>query len=217
MAVARLMLLSACLSSLPIFGNSVWVEWDCGGAFGACGSTVAIDSSQNPTTYIAQNISVVVPIVNMEANQPNADDTFSFAFQVNVGNFSNVIDQTIVPNQNILASISDVQVYGDMTGLFAGDMVLSFDTFYNQGALPQAYQTYLGSPTGAGYDLVYFKPTPTQQGGMDYTIDAAQIVIDPTPEPTMLPLLGIMLSLLVAFSFWKKSIIPFSARDDKAK
>jgi hypothetical protein len=202
MAFVRLILLSACLS-LPMFGDVAWVEWDCGGVFGNCGSTVAIDSSQNPTTYVAQNISVIVPISNKDAGQPNATDTFSFAFQVNLGNFSNIIDQTLVPNVNIGATISDIQVYDDISGLFPGDKVLSFDTFYPKDVLPAAYQAYLGSTTGAGYDLIDFKPTPTEDGGMNYTIDGATIVIDPTPEPGTLPLLGITLPVLAAFSFRK--------------
>jgi len=204
MTVARLVLLTAFLS-LPMFGD-VWVEWDCGGVFGNCGSTIAIDSSQNPTTYIAQGISVIVPILNKEDGQPNATDTFSLAVQVNVGNFSNIIDQTLIPNLNIGATISDVQVYKDMSGLFPGDMVLSFNTFYPQDVLPQSYQTYLGSTTGTGYDLIDFNPTPTQENGMDYTIDGATVVIDatPAPEPGTLPLLGITLAALVPFSFRRK-------------
>jgi hypothetical protein len=180
MAFARLILLSACLS-LSMFAESI--EWDCGGVFGACGSTIAIDSSQNPTTYIAQNISVIVPILNKDAGQPNATDTFSFAFQVNIGNFSNIIDQTLIPTQNYGATISGIRVYDDISGLFPGDKVLSVDTFYPKDVLPQAYQTYLGTPTGVGYDVIDFKTTPTQDGGMDYTIDGATIVIDSTPEP----------------------------------
>ena len=207
MVIARLVLLAACLS-LPMFGD-VWVEWDCGSVYGACGSTVAIDSSQKPTTYIAQGLSVIVPIFTMEAGQPNASDTFSFAFQVNLGNFSNVIDQTTNPNQNIAATISDIQVYEAPDGPYAGDTVLSFDTFYAKGVLPKAYTDYLGSLTGVGYDLLEFKPTPTQDGGTDYVIDGASIIIDATPEPGTLPLLGLTLAVPVAFALRKKrSFIP---------
>jgi hypothetical protein len=206
MTLARLMLLAAFLS-LPAFADN-WIEWDCGSVFGACGSTVAVDPSQNPTTYIAQNISVIVPILNAEAGQPNATDTFSLAFQVNFGNFSNVIDQTLIPNQNYGATISNIQVYED-TIVFPGDTVLSFDTYYAPDTLPLAYQTYLGSSSGSGYDLIDFKTTPTQDGGMDYTIDGAHVIIDRTPEPGTLPLLGITLAALVAFSLGKKrSLFP---------
>ncbi len=183
-----------------------WIEWDCGGIFGNCGATVAIDSTQNPTTYIAQGLSVIVPILNKDAGQPNATDTFSLAFQVNVGNFSNIIDTTLIPNLNIGATIFDIQVYDDVSGLFPGDKVLSFDTFYPQDVLPKSYQTYLGSATGVGYDLIDFNPTPTQENGMDYRIDGATVVIDPTPEPGTLPLLGITLVALLAFSFRKKRL-----------
>ena len=202
MTVARLMLLTAFLS-LPMFADS-WIEWDCGGVFGNCGATVAIDKSQNPTTYIAQGLSVIVPILNKDDGQPNATDTFSLAFQVNAGNFSNIIDQTLIPNLNIGATISNIQVYNDVSGLFPGDMVLSFYTFYPQDVLPQSYQTYLGSTTGAGYDLIDFNPTPTEENGMNYTIDGATVVIDRAPEPGTLPLLGITLVALGGFSFRRK-------------
>jgi len=183
MRMLRVMLLLS-WSLVFVFGRAVpasaapSVEWHCGLAFIGCGQTVAIDTSKNPTTYIAAGISIEVPLAN--PGQPNAKDPFSFAFMVGVGNFGNVIDVPI--NQNIQTTrISDVETFNDMTGLFPGDKVLSFDTFYGPMALPKAYQTFLGSDSGQGFVLVTFKPNPVAEDSLDHVIDAVDIEINPVP------------------------------------
>jgi len=172
-----------------------FVEWDCGLAFIGCGQNVAIDTSQNPTTYIAAGISIEV--ANPE--QPNAKNQFSFAFMVGVGNFGNVIDVPI--NQNIQTTkISDIETFNDMTGLFPGDKVLSFDTFYGPNALPQAYKTFLGSNSGEGFVFVTFKPNPVAEGSLDHVIDAVHIVINPVvPWPGSGVLVAIGLLVVVGW------------------
>src|SRR5262245_30070919 len=185
MGIVRMILLFA-WSFLLVFVRAVpvsaapFVEWDCGLAFVACGQSVAIDTSQNPTTYIAAGISIEA--ANPE--QPNAKNQFSFAFMVGVGNFGNVIDVPI--NQNIQTTkISDVETFNDMTALFPGDKVLSFDTFYGPNDLPQAYKTFLGSNSGEGFVFVTFKPNPIAEGSLDHVIDAVHIVINPVvPGPS---------------------------------
>src|SRR5688572_10723288 len=79
------LLLEFC-AALPAFGDALpYVEWDCGLAFIACTETIAIDSSQKVVTYIANGISIEVPLGNPK--QPNAKNEFSFAFMIGVGDF----------------------------------------------------------------------------------------------------------------------------------